>query len=61
MREAILTCIILALAGCAVEPNEIEDAEKACEPHGGIKWLYALPKDEVICNDGVTIHGFIAS
>jgi hypothetical protein len=50
---------MVVLAGCAVESYEIEAAEKACAPHGGIKYLYALPKNEATCNDGIRISSFI--
>ena len=61
MDKVILICIIVALASCAVEPYEIEAAEKACEQHGGIKLLYAVPRDELVCSDGIKISNFLGS
>lgn len=51
LRLGVVGLVVL-LGACAVDPDEIMVAEKTCETHGGVKFLYAFPKVEVFCKDG---------
>jgi len=46
--------VMLLLAACSVDQQEIEIATRVCEPHGGLKWIM-YDGYEVTCNNGVRV------
>ena len=57
MRATLILVAMCFLSACATYPNEWRAAEKACEPHGGIKFYradigsFGLAK----CQDGAVV------
>lgn len=65
MKHFLLAVLIVGCAGCSVKiyPNEIHDAEKACEPRGGLDYITVTPNGNVLngdatCMDGSRIFGY---
>ena len=55
MIKILVLLSLILLSGCAVSPQTFNEAERACESHGGVKWLYVFPYEQLKCNDGTVI------
>lgn len=56
MKILILISLIL-FYGCAVDPKDVEFAEKVCKDHGGWKLIFMnSPYPNALCNDGIYIR-----
>jgi len=62
----IIVCLFIIGCSNAVTPREFEEAERRCEPHGGLEIYYNYNFPEISgddwigdchCNDGLIIEG----
>lgn len=51
----VIICVVGALAGCGVKPEQVAEAEKLCAPHGGLETLYIVP-EQIWCKNGIEIE-----
>lgn len=60
-----LCLTVLLVVGCAVGDKQIQEAMKACEPHGGVNYIWGEFKPnrniDVVCVNGAKIEKDISS
>jgi hypothetical protein len=58
MKKIFLMLVsLLCLSSCTINNEDIEAAQKACEPNGGLKYVYSdIGETQFYCQNGASFN-----